>query len=349
MQRTSTPSNLSRSASRLASLPMLLALGLVVAPGCANNKKADTENPDGAAEGADGGEQAGTPAGPSRAATASGSTHLTASGARIKSFETPKEVRKDMILSLPTDTGAALSVAEVRPSMAPAGSHVEIFGTGFLEAAGDNKVSSGDSAWEVVGVYGDRLVVVVPEGAPAGAISIAAGVGKGATSNTFQALGGDAAFEQADTSAAGLIGKVYKLDTPAEGEIKFDGLEAVGSIALANLDIASTGASDFDQSLTGYAIRFDGSLNVTQEGEYDLCMNSDDGSRLLLMETLVVDNGGVHEAAEVCELVYLEAGEYDVAIEYQNAASTPNVALSFTWAIDGGEKTAVPASALFRP
>ena len=302
MQRTSTPSNLKRSVARLASLPMLLSLGLVVAPGCATKNQAGTENPGAAGEGVAGAEAGEKPAGPSRSAASGSSTHLTASGARIKTFETPKEIRRDMILSLPTDTGAALSVAEVRPSMAPAGSHVEIFGTGFLEAAGDNKVSSGDTAWEVVGVYGDRLVVAVPDGAPSGAIAVAAGIGKGATSNSFQALGGDSAFEQADTSAAGLVGKVYKLDAPAEGELEFDGLEAVGSIALANLDIASTGASDFDMSLTGYAIRFSGSLNVTQEGEYDLCLNSDDGSRLLLMETLVVDNGGVHEAAEVCEI-----------------------------------------------
>lgn len=327
---------------------VLVALGLAAAPGCFNKQnQAGTETP-GEQEGGSG-EASGEATGPSRAAPASGTTRVSRAGGRIKSFEAPKEPRTELVVALPPQVGADLSVTEVRPSMAAAGSQVEIFGTGFLEAAADNKVSSGGTAWQVVEVYGDRIVAVVPQGAGSGNVEVAAGAGKGSTTNSFTALGGDDAFEQASANLSGLVGTVYEMSEASDDMPDFSSLSAKGTIALPTLNIGTTAASDFESGLSNYAIRFAGSLNVNAEGEYELCLNSDDGSRLLLMDTLVVDNGGVHEATEACELVYLEAGEYDVAIEYQNAASTPNVALSFTWAKDGGEKVPVPAGALFRP
>ena len=55
-----------------------------------------------------------------------------------------------------------------------------------------------------------------------------------------------------------------------------------------------------------YALRFQGSINVVEEAEYELCLHSDDGSRLLLEDTMIIDNDGVHdEAVEACELVFL--------------------------------------------
>jgi len=61
-----------------------------------------------------------------------------------------------------------------------------------------------------------------------------------------------------------------------------------------------------------------------------------------------VDNDGVHAATEVCELVYLEEGEYSVELRYFQVTS-PEVALQFTWSRDGGAKQIVPAEVLFRP
>lgn len=98
-----------------------------------------------------------------------------------------------------------------------------------------------------------------------------------------------------------------------------------------------------------YAVRLNGSINITTEAEYELCLNSDDGSQLLLENTLVVDNDGVKdEAAEVCALVYLTPGEYQLAIHYFQAQG-PRLALQFAWAQDGGDKQLVPSEVLFKP
>ena len=98
-----------------------------------------------------------------------------------------------------------------------------------------------------------------------------------------------------------------------------------------------------------FAIRFSGSINITEEAEYDLCLHSDDGSQLLLENTVVVDNDGVHDAAvETCELVYLAPGEYLLEIRYFQA-SGPTLTMHFAWAINGGDKVIVPTEVLFKP
>lgn len=100
---------------------------------------------------------------------------------------------------------------------------------------------------------------------------------------------------------------------------------------------------------SNFAARLSGSINVTVEAEYELCVNSDDGSQLLLENTLLVDNDGVKdEAAEACALVYLTPGEYQLAIHYFQADG-PRLALQFAWSQDGGDKELVPSEVLFKP
>jgi hypothetical protein len=61
-----------------------------------------------------------------------------------------------------------------------------------------------------------------------------------------------------------------------------------------------------------------------------------------------VDNDGVHPPKEKCELVYLEAGEYQVDVLYFQGPRY-EIALQWSWAKDGGEKAIVPSEVLFRP
>ena len=99
-----------------------------------------------------------------------------------------------------------------------------------------------------------------------------------------------------------------------------------------------------------FAIHFRGSLNIVDGagGEYELCLNSDDGSQLYLDQVVIVDNDGVHPPRERCELVYMEPGEYQVDILYFQGPRY-EIALQWSWAKDGGTKQIVPAEVLFRP
>jgi hypothetical protein len=96
------------------------------------------------------------------------------------------------------------------------------------------------------------------------------------------------------------------------------------------------------------ALRFTGSLNVTVADEYRLCTKSSDGSQLLIEDTLVVDNDGIHaEPVEVCEPVNLEPGEYKLEIRSFHVSGP--VQISVTWAGKDGTPAAIPTANLYKP
>ncbi|WP_165703832.1 PA14 domain-containing protein [Enhygromyxa salina] len=129
--------------------------------------------------------------------------------------------------------------------------------------------------------------------------------------------------------------------------------EPSSSFVVPNLDFdeddAANGFPGASELTSNYGIRFSGSINITEEAEYELCLHSDDGSQLLLEDTLLVDNDGVHEeAVEACELLYLAPGEYRLEIRYIQADG-PLMTMHFAWAMNGGDKVIVPTEVLFKP
>ncbi len=51
---------------------------------------------------------------------------------------------------------------------------------------------------------------------------------------------------------------------------------------------------DFDRREDEWAIRFQGSIDIPSDGEYEFFLGSDDGSKLWLDDALAIDNGGLH-------------------------------------------------------
>lgn len=101
---------------------------------------------------------------------------------------------------------------------------------------------------------------------------------------------------------------------------------------------------------TPVALRFTGSLNVTEAAEYNLCTSSQDGSQILLENTVVVDNDGVKKdgPAELCELVALDPGEY--AIEVRTFHVTGPIIVRLAWAKGkDGTPEAISTRNLFKP
>ncbi len=251
-------------------------------------------------------------------------------------------------------SGKKLDIGNFAPTAAAPGSMVEIYGSSFGDDASAITVTVGGVAWTVDSVYEDRILVVVPDGAVDGQIEVKVGKAKGKTDDTFSVLEDDGGIAKPADSLNGLLGEVFPLGGEVTALPDFSSLgDPSAIIAVPNLDIPVRG---FDQGFPGvdgdlvewFAIRFNGSFNVVEGGEYDLCLNSDDGSKLYLEDTLVVDNDGVHSSQEACELVYLEPGEYLLRIEYFQGPRN-QIALEFFWAKDGGEKVIVPSDVLFRP
>jgi hypothetical protein len=257
----------------------------------------------------------------------------------------------------PLPLGEPLVVDGFVPTNAPAGSVIEVFGSGF--AKGQTNVTIGKKRQKVLDVVEGRMVVQLSGNVNgplvvnnAAVRSKKQGVQIVKTTTPFHTVSG---FGTPRTDAGhGLIANVYKIAAPVTELPQADTLgEPFATFAVDNLDQAST---QFNGSFAGadgevsewFAIHFRGSLNVTAAGTYDLCLNAGDGALLFLDQTAIVDNDGVHDTTEKCESLAIEPGEYQLDVMYFQAAKG-ELGLQLTWAKDGGTKAPIPKENLFPP
>ena len=115
--------------------------------------------------------------------------------------------------------------------------------------------------------------------------------------------------------------------------------------------VARTGtAPSFDLSVrpreTGFALRYRGYIRVPATGVYHFHLTSDDGSRMWVGETLLIDNDGPHGAKEVSAPVALEGGWHPITVGMFQA--TGGLELQVSWSGPGIARERVPAAALGR-
>ncbi len=91
------------------------------------------------------------------------------------------------------------------------------------------------------------------------------------------------------------------------------------------------------------ALRFAGFLTVPTDGIYTFYLSSDDGSRLWIGTTLVVDNDGSHAAQEKSTQIALKAGQHPFVVTYFNGSGDSS--LTVNYAGPGISKQAIPSSA----
>ena len=96
-------------------------------------------------------------------------------------------------------------------------------------------------------------------------------------------------------------------------------LEQLGAQTPARERIVSDVELVGDEPPEGFAVRLSGLLHVAADGVYQFELLSDDGSRLWVADTLVVDHDGLHSARAKHGMVALAAGYHPVRIEYFQA------------------------------
>ena len=145
----------------------------------------------------------------------------------------------------------------------------------------------------------------------------------------------------------GLLAAYYAVEATTDAMPDFSAFGNADAVAIVD-SIEFRGAFPGlpDEITKNFAAQFMGSLNVTTGAEYNLCLTSSDGSMLALDGNLIVDNDGVHESQQKCELVYMDPGEYQLNVIYFNVSDP---ILSLTWDIGGAGEQAVPNDALFKP
>ena len=255
------------------------------------------------------------------------------------------------------------------PSNAPAGSVIEIFGSGFGKA-GTTAVTIGGKRQKVLEV-GDGHLVVQTSATADGVVGLVrgragAGIrgGKGkkpaaggpATAKStakYHSLPVEGGFGGPRTDVThGLVAKVFDIGKEVtelpSGD--FFGGAPLATFAMDTVDVPagqmSAGFVNGDLK-QWFALHVRGSLNVTEAGTYKICLNAGDGAQLYLDENKIVDNDGVHDTAQKCEELAIEPGEYSLDILYFQG--TGDRGLQLTWAKDGGEQTVIPKENLFPP
>lgn len=82
-------------------------------------------------------------------------------------------------------------------------------------------------------------------------------------------------------------------------------------------------AGSFDVAVAkrkdNFALRFDGFVNIPEDGTYMFLLSSDDGSKLYVDEQVVIDNDAVHAPQQKRKPIKLKAGLHSVAVEYFEA------------------------------
>ncbi len=117
-----------------------------------------------------------------------------------------------------------------------------------------------------------------------------------------------------------LTGQLYLLPENTSSLPDFTQLAPVGTIYTTSLDIAPR---DFDEGFPEvsdrfewFGLKYEGVLRIETAGTYTFGLNSDDGSRLYIGSTRVVDNDFQHNQILKRGDIYLEAGEYPLRLEY---------------------------------
>jgi photosystem II stability/assembly factor-like uncharacterized protein len=120
----------------------------------------------------------------------------------------------------------------------------------------------------------------------------------------------------------------------------FDALTAAKTGTVTNFDLTPRNRTDH------FGFRYKGYISVPTDGDYTFYTSSDDGSRLLIGTTLVVDNDGLHGAQERSGVIGLKAGKHAITVVYFD--QTGGEILTVSYQGPGIAKTTVPATALHR-
>ena len=132
----------------------------------------------------------------------------------------------------------------------------------------------------------------------------------------------------------GLIGQVYVPGGVIHEMPDFEQLTPVYTFVTPNLDISEREYTQgfptpkMQSVVEDFAIRFRGELAIDTPGSYVFGLLSDDGAKLYINGTLVVDNDGIHPAMGKKGEITLEVGRHPVEIHYFQG---PRYSIALQW------------------
>ena len=121
----------------------------------------------------------------------------------------------------------------------------------------------------------------------------------------------------------------YKLYMNYMGEklpdfTKFGRADAVGYVSNFSLQGLPVKSSD-----DHYAAIFSSNIEIAESGNYDFRLTSDDGSKLIIDDNVVIDNDGSHSMNLKNKRLYLEKGSHIIKVEYFEDCEGQGLSLEF--------------------
>merc|ERR1719482_1948113 len=94
-----------------------------------------------------------------------------------------------------------------------------------------------------------------------------------------------------------------------------------------------------------FAVRWTGSLQIDTAGEYAFEIGSDDGSKMLIGNSIIVDNDGLHGYRRKTGKKQLSAGVHSVKVEFFENTGHAGMGFKYKGPDTGGKLAQVPAKA----
>jgi hypothetical protein len=129
-------------------------------------------------------------------------------------------------------------------------------------------------------------------------------------------------FGDNNWSEGSLQGYIYYLREGTTNLPDFSSPEKYGPIYTNSLNIPErpfdSGFPSVSDRFEWFAISYNGVIRITPEkaGWYTFILTSDDGSRLIIDNNLVIDNDGTHRSAEKQGSVHLTPGMHSIRVDY---------------------------------
>ncbi len=164
------------------------------------------------------------------------------------------------------------------------------------------------------------------------------------TTNVFKDCGA--------SGTANFVAELYKLPIDTKALPDFSTMVPEREICINQIDIT---AREFTAGFPGikdlfewFALDINFNVNVVTAGEYKFKVNSDDGSKLSVDGTLVVDNDGLHPPKALDGKLSLTAGLHRMNLQYYQGPAK-EIALELFWTPPGGTETYIPTNLVSRP
>jgi len=152
-------------------------------------------------------------------------------------------------------------------------------------------------------------------------------------------------FGQGTPDPSGRRGSFFVLPPATQKLPALASMQPTGFLFAKELNVANTpmtgGFPGIDATRNeDFALRWEAPLTVQTESTYTFRLASDDGSRLLIDATPIVDNDGQHTVKEASGPVHLVKGVHTITVEYFQA--TGPVALQLYCTKAGGKEMVCP-------